>query len=104
VTLSQAARTGDTVIVTRIDHLPRSTFDRLAIVKEIMDAQAQFRSLAEPWADTGLSVLPAGNPIPPNPSSGVYCMAAATSRCVVPCRADEYRLCYFFEHFRYGLA
>jgi len=33
----------------------RSTFDLFAIVKRIMDAKAQFRSLAEPWADTGTS-------------------------------------------------
>jgi DNA invertase Pin-like site-specific DNA recombinase len=41
--------------VTRIDRLARSTFDLFAIVKEIVDAKAQFRSLAEPWADTGTS-------------------------------------------------
>jgi DNA invertase Pin-like site-specific DNA recombinase len=33
----------------------RSTFDLFAIVKQIVDAKAQFRSLAEPWADTGTS-------------------------------------------------
>src|SRR3984893_4746855 len=44
---------GDVVTVTRIDRLARSTFD--AIVKQIVDAKAQFRSLAEPWADTGTS-------------------------------------------------
>jgi DNA invertase Pin-like site-specific DNA recombinase len=43
---------GDVVTVTRID---RSTFDLFAIVKQIVDAKAQFRSLAEPWADTGTS-------------------------------------------------
>jgi DNA invertase Pin-like site-specific DNA recombinase len=46
---------GDVVIVTRIDRLARSTFDLFAIVKQIVDAKAQFRSLAEPWADTGTS-------------------------------------------------
>ena len=35
--------------------LARSTFDLFAIVKRIVDAKAQFRSLAEPWADTGTS-------------------------------------------------
>ena len=44
---------GDAVTVTRIDRLARSTFDLFAIVKQIVDAGAQFRSLAEPWADTG---------------------------------------------------
>jgi DNA invertase Pin-like site-specific DNA recombinase len=46
---------GDVVTVTRIDRLARSTLDLFAIVKQIVDAKAQFRSLAEPWADTGTS-------------------------------------------------
>src|SRR5467141_3454767 len=37
------------------DRRARSTFDLFAIVKQIVDAKAQFRSLAEPWADTGTS-------------------------------------------------
>jgi DNA invertase Pin-like site-specific DNA recombinase len=38
------------------DRLARSTFDLFAIVvRRIVDAKAQFRSLAEPWADTGTS-------------------------------------------------
>jgi hypothetical protein len=46
---------GDVLTVTRIDRLAHSTFDLFAIVKQIVDAGAQFRSLAEPWADTGTS-------------------------------------------------
>src|ERR1700757_3069269 len=46
---------GDVVTVTRIDRLGRSTFDLFGIVKRIVDAKAQFRSLAEPWADTSTS-------------------------------------------------
>ncbi|OUI83797.1 recombinase family protein [Acetobacter tropicalis] len=46
---------GDTVVVTRIDRLARSTFDLFGIVKEITEKKAQFYSLAEPWADTGTS-------------------------------------------------
>ena len=42
----------DVVVVTRIDRLARSTFDLFAIVKSIVDCGAQFRSIAEPWADT----------------------------------------------------
>src|SRR6267378_5396396 len=45
----------DVVTVTRIDRLARSTFDLFAIVKGIVDAGGQFRSLAEPWADTSTS-------------------------------------------------
>lgn len=44
---------GDVVTVTRIDRLARSTFDLFGIVKRIADVKAQFRSLAEPWADIG---------------------------------------------------
>jgi DNA invertase Pin-like site-specific DNA recombinase len=46
---------GDVVTVTRIDRLARLTFDLFAIVKQIVDAKAQFQSLAEPWADTATS-------------------------------------------------
>ena len=38
------------VTVTRIDRLARSTFDLFAVVQAIVDKEAQFRSLAEPWA------------------------------------------------------
>jgi DNA invertase Pin-like site-specific DNA recombinase len=53
--LLRALRAGDTIVVTRIDRLARSTFDLFAIVRQIVDAGAQFRSLAEPWADTSTS-------------------------------------------------
>ena len=53
--LLKALAPGDVVTVTRIDRLARSTLDLFAIVKRIADAKAQFRSLAEPWADTGTS-------------------------------------------------
>jgi DNA invertase Pin-like site-specific DNA recombinase len=53
--LLKAISPGDLVTVTRIDRLARSTFDLFAIVKQIVDAGGQFRSLAEPWADTATS-------------------------------------------------
>src|SRR6516164_2279084 len=43
--LLKALAPGDVVTVTRIDRLARSTFDLFAIVKQIVDAKAQFRSL-----------------------------------------------------------
>ena len=51
--LLKALETGDELVVTRIDRLARSTFDLFAIVKQVSDAGARFRSLAERWADTG---------------------------------------------------
>jgi DNA invertase Pin-like site-specific DNA recombinase len=51
----KALTPGDVVTVMRIDRLARSTFDLFAVVKQIVDAGAQFRSLAEPWADTATS-------------------------------------------------
>src|SRR5215208_1079614 len=53
--LLKAIAPGDVVTVTRIDRLARSTFDLFAIVKQVVDAGGQFRSLAEPWADTATS-------------------------------------------------
>jgi hypothetical protein len=44
---------GDAHRPPRAQHL--RTFGLFAIVKQIVDAKAQFRSLAEPWADTGTS-------------------------------------------------
>jgi DNA invertase Pin-like site-specific DNA recombinase len=49
--------TDDAMTVTRTDRLARSTFDLFGIIKRIVDAKAQFRSLAEPWADTGTGRL-----------------------------------------------
>jgi DNA invertase Pin-like site-specific DNA recombinase len=53
--LLKALASGDTVIVTRIDRLARSTFDLFAVIQRIVDSGAHFRSLAEPWADTSTS-------------------------------------------------
>ena len=39
--------------LTRSDRLARSTFDLFAIVKRIVDAKTEFRSLTKPWTDTG---------------------------------------------------
>jgi Resolvase, N terminal domain len=49
------ARQGYAYAGWRIDRLARSTFDLFAIVKRIVDAGGQFKSLAEPWADTATS-------------------------------------------------
>jgi DNA invertase Pin-like site-specific DNA recombinase len=43
------------VTVTRIDRLARSTFDLFGIVKRMVDAKAQFRSLADRGGDAGTS-------------------------------------------------
>lgn len=51
----KAMRPGDVVTVTRIDRLARSTFDLFAIVRTIIEVGGQFRSLAEPWADSATS-------------------------------------------------
>jgi len=53
--LLKAIQPGDLMTVTHIDRLARSTFDLFAIVKAITDVGGQFRSLAEPWADTATS-------------------------------------------------
>jgi DNA invertase Pin-like site-specific DNA recombinase len=48
----KAIAVGDTLLVTRLDRLARSTRDLLNIVDAIAKAGAGFRSLADAWADT----------------------------------------------------
>ena len=43
---------GDVVLVTRLDRLARSTRDLLNVLDKIGQADAQFKSLRETWADT----------------------------------------------------
>jgi len=43
---------GDTLVVTRLDRLARSTRDLLNILDEIAKRGAGFKSLADTWADT----------------------------------------------------
>ena len=43
---------GDTLIVTRLDRLARSTRDLLNILDQIAKAGATFKSLGDAWADT----------------------------------------------------
>ena len=43
---------GDTVFVTKLDRLARSTRDLLNTLATIGEAGASFRSLGDPWADT----------------------------------------------------
>jgi DNA invertase Pin-like site-specific DNA recombinase len=43
---------GDTLIVTRLDRLARSTRDLLNVLATVGDASASFKSLADAWADT----------------------------------------------------
>jgi DNA invertase Pin-like site-specific DNA recombinase len=50
--LLKAIGEGDTVIVTRLDRLARSTRDLLNILDAIANARATFKSLADAWADT----------------------------------------------------
>jgi DNA invertase Pin-like site-specific DNA recombinase len=43
---------GDTVLVTKLERLARSTRDLLNTLATIGEAGASFRSLGDPWADT----------------------------------------------------
>jgi DNA invertase Pin-like site-specific DNA recombinase len=45
-------RSGDTVVVWKLDRLARSTRDLLNTMEIINDIGAGFRSLSEPWANT----------------------------------------------------
>jgi DNA invertase Pin-like site-specific DNA recombinase len=43
---------GDTLVITRLDRLARSTRDLLNVLDDVSKAGATFRSLADTWADT----------------------------------------------------
>jgi DNA invertase Pin-like site-specific DNA recombinase len=47
-----ALRPGDTLLVTRIDRLARSTRDLLNVLDSVAKAGASFRSIADAWCDT----------------------------------------------------
>ena len=55
--LMKALLPGDTVVVTKLDRLARSSRDLLNIVHELEQAGCGFASLAETWCDT---TTPAG--------------------------------------------
>jgi DNA invertase Pin-like site-specific DNA recombinase len=46
----------DALLVTSLDRLARSTHDLFVITQKIETAEASFRSLREPWADTTSSM------------------------------------------------
>jgi DNA invertase Pin-like site-specific DNA recombinase len=56
--LLEAVGDGDTVIITRLGRLARSTRDLLNTLDSISKAKAPFKSLADGWADT--TALPQG--------------------------------------------
>jgi DNA invertase Pin-like site-specific DNA recombinase len=45
-------RSGDTIVVWKLDRLARSTRDLLNTMETLGDAEARFQSLSEPWANT----------------------------------------------------
>ena len=51
-----ALQPGDTLVITRLDRLARSTGDLLNIVKSTAAEQANFLSLGEPWANTSTAI------------------------------------------------
>jgi DNA invertase Pin-like site-specific DNA recombinase len=51
-----ALEAGDTLVVTKLDRLARSTRDLLNTLAAIGDKGASFKSLADPWADTTVVV------------------------------------------------
>lgn len=46
------ANQGDTILITSLDRLARSTHDLFEIIKKFEAKNITFRSLREPWADT----------------------------------------------------
>lgn len=48
----QSLKSGDVLMVTRLDRLARSTLELLKILDIIKDAGATFKSVNDPWIDT----------------------------------------------------
>ncbi len=48
----KALEAGDTLLVTRLDRLARSTRDLLNTLAQITEREAGFKSLGDAWADT----------------------------------------------------
>lgn len=51
--LLQQIRPGETMVITALDRLARSAADLLDLTKQLKERGAHFRSLREPWCDTG---------------------------------------------------
>ena len=54
--LMKAIKSGDTVVVTKLDRLARSSRDLANILNELAEKGCGFTSLAESWCDTTSSV------------------------------------------------
>jgi DNA invertase Pin-like site-specific DNA recombinase len=54
--LLSSLQPGDTLVVTRLDRLARSTSDLLHILQTTAQKKAHFLSIAEPWANTSSAV------------------------------------------------
>ena len=54
--LLSSLQSHDTLVVTRLDRLARSTFDLFNILQATKSKEANFLSLAEPWANTNTPI------------------------------------------------
>jgi DNA invertase Pin-like site-specific DNA recombinase len=80
----RALEAGDTLLVTRLDRLARSTRDLLNLLDAIAKAGAYFRSLGDAWADT---TTPHGRLMPT-----VLGGLAEFERALIRARTDEGRI------------
>lgn len=76
-------RSKDTVVVTRLDRLARSTTELLRVAEEIKEKSAGLQSLEEPWADT---TSPAGRMV-----LTVFAGIAEFERALITARTEEGR-------------
>lgn len=81
--LLQELRADDLLVVTRLDHLARSTAELLRIAEVIAEKDAGLQSLEEPWADT---TTPAGRMV-----LTVFAGVAEFERALIRHRTDEGR-------------
>ena len=89
-------RDDDTVVVTRLERLARSTRDLLDIAEKLKEADAGLRSLAEPWADT---TSPAGRMV-----LTVFAGIAEFERTLIHQRTNSWRVAAKTRGVRFGRA
>jgi hypothetical protein len=75
--LIEQLRTGDILVVTRLERLARSTSELLRIAERLTEKSAGLQSLDEPWADT---TSPSRSAPLPGPSTSTRRRSTASSR------------------------
>lgn len=79
--LLKFAEPGDTIVVTKLDRLARSTLDMLRLITGLAKRGITFKSLAEPWASTdnpAAELMLTSCPVSRSSSAGAFVSGRST--------------------------